>query len=43
MNNTGIQSAKRESPRFGLQSRAQQARSAALPTSVYGNSLGIIK
>jgi hypothetical protein len=29
--------------RFGLQSRAQQARSAALPTSVYGNSLGIIK
>jgi hypothetical protein len=29
--------------RFGLQSRAQQARSAALPPSVYGNSLGIIK
>jgi hypothetical protein len=26
-----------------LQSRAQQARSAALPPSVYGNSLGIIK
>lgn len=29
--------------RLGLQSRAQQARSAALPPSVYGNSLGIIK
>lgn len=29
--------------RFGLQSRAQQARSAAQAPSVYGNSLGIIK
>jgi hypothetical protein len=29
--------------RFGLQSRAQQRRSAAQEPSVYGNSLGIIK